>query len=105
MLHAKSCETTGAVGTVPSFRPLIFVLFGVLFLSNQMPPETSVPTEVADSEIKALIRNGMVSEATLETAAIVAVLHHPTVDGLDRVAPSRSSSLTPRCCLCWRIWT
>ena len=65
--------------------PLVFMLLGFLFLSMQMPPGTSAPTETSYSEIKALIRSGKVREATLEETAIVATLHGPTSEGTSRV--------------------
>lgn len=83
--HATPPEPSGPSDLSCLVWPLVFMLLGFLFLSTQMPPGTSAPTEVSYSEIKALIRTGKVREATLETTAIVAVLHSPTAEGADRV--------------------
>src|SRR5690606_34302870 len=83
--HATPPEPSGPSDLSRILWPLVFMVLGFLFLTTQMPPGASAPTEVSYSEIKALIRAGKVREATLEATAIVAVLHSPTGDGADRV--------------------
>ncbi len=73
----------------PSFGrlllPLIVGLAVFALLSSQVPTGTSAPRVVTYSEIKGLIRQGDVTEATLEANAIVAVLRSPAEDGRARV--------------------
>ena len=83
--HATPPEPSGPSDLSRLVWPLVFMLLGFLFLSMQMPPGTSAPTETSYSEIKALIRSGKVREATLEETAIVATLHGPTAEGTSRV--------------------
>lgn len=54
-------------------------------LSSQFPTGTSAPGIVTYTEIKDLIRQGDVTEATLEANAIVAVLRSPAEDGRAQV--------------------
>jgi len=73
----------------PSLRhflwPLLVGLAAFAFFSSQFPTGTSGPRVVTYTEIKTLIRQGDVTEATLEANAIVAVLRGSTQDGNDRV--------------------
>ena len=55
------------------------------FFSLQLPNSSPAPRSVSYSEIKKLIRDGAVSEATLEATAIVAVLRSPAADSAARV--------------------
>ena len=64
---------------------MVILLVAFLFLPLLIPMGTETPIEVSYSEIKTLIRDGRVREATLEVAAIVAVLHSPTAEGADRI--------------------
>ncbi|MDP1576102.1 MAG: hypothetical protein Q8L76_04960, partial [Cypionkella sp.] len=89
--HATPPEPSGPSDLSRLVWPLVFMLLGFLFLSTQMPPGTSAPSEVSYSEIKALIRTGKVREATLEATAIVVVLHSSTAEGSDRLR-----AITPR---------
>jgi cell division protease FtsH len=57
----------------------------VAFLSLQLPIGSPAPKSVSYSEIKKLIRDGSVSEATLKATAIVAVLRSPAADSAERV--------------------
>ncbi|MFY0615004.1 MAG: ATP-dependent zinc metalloprotease FtsH [Hyphomicrobiaceae bacterium] len=57
----------------------------VAFLVLQLPTVSPAPRPVSYSEIKNLIRDGSVSEATLEATAIVAVLSSPAADSTKRV--------------------
>ena len=83
--HATPPEPPGPSDLSRLVWPLVFLLFGFLFLSMQIPSGTSAPTEVSYSEIKALIRAGKVREATLEATAIVATLDNPTAEGASNV--------------------
>ena len=78
-------DPSGPSGLSRLVWPLIFILLGFFFISIQMPPGASAPTEISYSEIKALIRSGQVRQATLETTAIVAVLKSPNAEGADTV--------------------
>jgi cell division protease FtsH len=55
------------------------------FFSLQLPNSSPAPRSVSYSEIKELIGDGAVSEATLEATAIVAVLRSPAADSAARV--------------------
>jgi cell division protease FtsH len=57
----------------------------VAFLSLQLPIVSPTPRPISYSEIKKLIRDGSVSEATLRATAIVAVLRSPAADSAERV--------------------
>ena len=57
----------------------------VAFLLLQLPIVSPAPRTVSYSEIKKLIHDGSVSEATLEATAIVAVLRSPAADSAERV--------------------
>jgi cell division protease FtsH len=57
----------------------------VAFLSLQLPIVSPTPRPISYSEIKKLIRDGSVSEATLRATAIVAVLRSPAADSVERV--------------------
>lgn len=83
--HATPPETSGQSGLPRYLWPLVFLAIGFVFLSMQLPLGTTTPTEVSYSDVKALIRNGEVREATLEATAIVAVLRTATAEGAERV--------------------
>ncbi|MCC5958300.1 MAG: ATP-dependent zinc metalloprotease FtsH [Rhodobacteraceae bacterium] len=63
----------------------MFGLIALTILLTQQPGETGETRTVSYSEVKTLIRNGDVREATLEETAIVAVLHDRTADGATRL--------------------
>ena len=65
--------------------PLAFGLVALTFLLTQQPADNGASVTVPYSEIKMLIRNGEVREATLEENAIVAVLQDRRADGVTRV--------------------
>lgn len=58
--------------------PLVFGLIALFIILTQQPTGPGTPTTVSYTEIKTLIRDGEVREATLEDSAIVAVLHQHT---------------------------
>nr|WP_306268326.1 ATP-dependent zinc metalloprotease FtsH [Pararhizobium sp. IMCC3301] len=65
--------------------PLMVGLMVFALFSLQFPTDPSVPRVVTYSEIKDLIRQGQVTEATLEANAVVAVLRSSAEDGAERV--------------------
>jgi len=65
--------------------PLAFGLVALTFLLTQQPADNGASVTVPYSEIKTLIRNGEIREATLEENAIVAVLQDRRADGVTRV--------------------
>lgn len=65
--------------------PLVVGLAVFALLSSQFPTGSSAPRLVSYSEIKDRIRQGDVTEATLEATAIVAVLRSSAEDGGERV--------------------
>jgi cell division protease FtsH len=83
--HATPPEPSGPPTLSRLLWPVVFMLIAFAFLSMQLPPGTTAPAEVSYSEMKTLIRNGNVQQATLEATAIVAVLHTPTAEGADRI--------------------
>jgi cell division protease FtsH len=83
--HATPPEPSGPPTLSRLLWPVVFMLIAFAFLSMQLPPGTTAPAEVSYSEMKTLIRNGNVQQATLEATAIVAVLHTPTAEGADTI--------------------
>ncbi|TVQ06011.1 MAG: ATP-dependent metallopeptidase FtsH/Yme1/Tma family protein, partial [Roseinatronobacter sp.] len=65
--------------------PLAFGLVALTFLLTQQPADNGASVTVPYSEIKTLIRNGEIREATLEENAIVAVLQDRRADSVARV--------------------
>ncbi|WFE77008.1 ATP-dependent zinc metalloprotease FtsH [Roseinatronobacter sp. S2] len=65
--------------------PFVFGLVALTILLTQQPGETGETRTVSYSDVKTLIRNGDVREATLEETAIVAVLHDRAADGATRL--------------------
>lgn len=65
--------------------PIMFLVVAMTIVLTQIPTDSSAPTTISYSEMKTLIRNGDIREATLTETAIVAVLHHPTADGAGQV--------------------
>lgn len=67
---------------------LLWLVFGAVILvvlSSQVSTTTSAPREVTYTEIKNLIRQGEVTQATLETNAITAQLEQTTQGEFERV--------------------
>lgn len=62
----------------------IISLVVLALFSSQLPTDRRTEAVVSYSAIKDLIRDGAVSEATLEATAIVAVLRSPTSDGVEQ---------------------
>lgn len=65
--------------------PVVFVMMLFVMIFFQPNYDPSAPKTISYSEIKTLIRNGDVQQATLEQTAVVAVLHRQTAEGVDRV--------------------
>lgn len=65
--------------------PVVFVMMLFVMIFFQPNYDSSAPKTISYSEIKTLIRNGDVQQATLEQTAVVAVLHRQTAEGVDRV--------------------
>ncbi|MDZ7572344.1 MAG: hypothetical protein U0934_00110, partial [Pseudotabrizicola sp.] len=63
--HATPPEPSEPPTLARLLWPVVFMLIGFAFLSMQLPSGTAAPTEVSYSEVKALIRNGQVRQATL----------------------------------------
>lgn len=70
---------------VQILRPFAFGLLLLSVVWLQMPSQSRTPTTISYTEIRELIRNGEVREATLEGTAIVAVLHGQRADGASLV--------------------
>jgi cell division protease FtsH len=83
--HAAPPEPPNQSALIRMLWPIVFLMVALAIVLVQRPTGSAAPTMVSYSEIKTLIRNGNVREATLEATAIVAVLHQQTVDGAGRV--------------------
>lgn len=83
--HAKPPEPSAPGPLARLLLPLIAGFAVLAFLSLQSSDGLSTPRSVSYSEIKELIRDGEVREATLEATAIVVVLRSPESDGTERV--------------------
>lgn len=83
--HAKPPERPNPPGPGLLLWPLVVGLAIFAFLSLQTPGGSPTPTPISYTEIKRLIGNGEVSEATLEATAIVAVLRKPPAEGAGKV--------------------
>jgi cell division protease FtsH len=83
--HAEPPEPTDPGPMVRLLLPLIIGFAVLAFLTLGSPDGLSYPRTVSYSEIKDLIRDGEIREATLEATAIVGVLRSPESDGTERV--------------------
>lgn len=83
--HSAPTGPTGPPSRGWSLWPLVAGLMVVALFSVQFPTGSSVPRVVSYSEIKNLIRQGDVTEATLEADAIMAVLRSSAENGTERV--------------------
>ncbi len=83
--HAKPPEPSDPGPLARLLLPLAIGFAVLAFFSLQSSNGPSSPRSVSYSEIKELIRDGDVREATLEATAIVAVLRSPESDGTERV--------------------
>lgn len=72
--HSTPPEPTDPPNLARMLWPLVGMLAIYLLFFSQFPPGPSAPQNVTYSEMKRLIELGEVTEATLETSAIVAVL-------------------------------
>ena len=83
--HAKPPEPSDPGPLVRLLLPLIIGFAVFAFLTFESPNGLAPSRTVSYSEIKDLIRDGEIREATLEATAIVAVLRRPEPDGTERV--------------------
>lgn len=83
--HATPPEPSDPARLTRLLWPFVLGLMVLAVLWMQLPNGTTGPKPVSYSEIKLLIRNGEVREATLEATAIVAVLRNQASDGTARV--------------------
>jgi len=83
--HATPPEPSDPVPRTRLLWSLAIGMALLAFFSLQLPNSSPAPRSVSYSEIKELIRDGAVSEATLEATAIVAVLRSPAADSAARV--------------------
>ena len=83
--HAKPPEPSDPGPLVRLLLPLIIGFAVLAFLTFESPNGLAPSRTVSYSEIKDLIRDGEIREATLEATAIVAVLRRPEPDGTERV--------------------
>ncbi len=72
--HARPPESSGPNPLMRLLWPLFFFMAIYFLLSTVMPPASQAPKVVSYSEIKELIRDGRVTEVTLEATAIIAIL-------------------------------
>ena len=70
---------------VQILRPVAFGLLLFAVVWAQLPSQSRTSTTISYTEVRELIRNGEVREATLEGTAIVAVLHGQRSDGASQV--------------------
>jgi cell division protease FtsH len=83
--HSADPEPTDPPSLARLLWPLVVGFAVFVLFSAQLPTGNSAPRVITYSEIKTLIRQGDVIEATLETNVIVAVLRSAAEDGNDRV--------------------
>jgi cell division protease FtsH len=83
--QAKPPEPSDPGSPARLLWPLIIGLIVFAFLTMQLPNGSTAPKPISYTEIKELIRKGDVHEATLEAAAIVAVLRTGAGDGTELV--------------------
>lgn len=83
--HAKPPEPSGPNPLTRLLWPVIFFMAMYVLLSTTAPPDTQAPKVVPYSEVKDLIRDGRVTDVTLEAAAIIAVLEAEETDGTKSV--------------------
>jgi len=82
--HSLPPEPSNRPALKQLFWATLFMLALSVFYSTQLATNQIAQVVVPYSVIKEEIRNGDVSEVTLETAAIVAVLRSPTAEGVER---------------------
>lgn len=63
------------------FWPIAFALIAFSFFALQVPEGTEAPSPIPYSDLKALVRNGDVTDATLDETSLVAALSTPSADG------------------------
>jgi cell division protease FtsH len=83
--HAKPPESSGPSPLMRLLWPLLFFMAMYFVLSSVVPPATQVPKVVSYSEIKDLIRDGRVTDVTLEKTAIIALLEAEDTSGTKSV--------------------
>ena len=83
--HAIPPEPSGPNPLTRLLWPLVIFMAIYFLLSTQLPPDSQAPKVVPYSEIKDLIRDGRVSNATLEATAIIAFLEVEETDGTKSV--------------------
>jgi len=83
--HAKPPKPSGQNLLTRVLWPLLFFMAMYFLLSTLVPPDSQAPKIVSYSEIKDLIRDGRVTDVTLETTAIIAFLETEESDGTKSV--------------------
>lgn len=83
--HATPPEPSGQNPLMRFLWPVLIFMAMYFVLSTMPPPDSQAPKVVSYSEVKDLIRDDRVSEVTLETTAIIAVLETEDPDGTKSV--------------------
>ena len=83
--HAKPPKPSGPNPLMRLLWPVFFFMAMYVLLSTVVPPDTQTPKVVSYSEVKDLIRDGSVTDVTLEATAIIAVLEAQETDGTNSV--------------------
>ncbi|MBU2487039.1 MAG: ATP-dependent zinc metalloprotease FtsH [Alphaproteobacteria bacterium] len=93
--HANPPEKPGSDVLAQMLLAVVAGLMTFFVMSTQWPGGATAVRTVSYTEIKEMIRQGAVGEATLEASAIVAVLRKPPAEGAEKVRAVTPQQVDP----------